>query len=162
MHPPSALSDVESDTEKGSADEVGCYDASIESSDQAVSDREPASVAVPQEKSVDEGGDRSTLCVDGVQPGGPVDSKWSNVDLEVPQAQTGNLSDNADTCSLSSVATYTLAMEDSYGLDGHPLWAWVSGGGCSVDSHSQLNWFHSTTGTSCRQTRLKPFYLFLL
>ncbi|XP_051926678.1 tectonin beta-propeller repeat-containing protein 1 [Hippocampus zosterae] len=151
LHPPSALSDVESDTEKGSADEVGCYNASIESSDQAVSDREPVSVAVPREKSVDERGDSSTLLVDAVQTGGPVDSQWSNVDLEVPQtqqAQTGNLSDNADTCSLSSVATYTLAMEDNYGIDGHPLWAWVSGGGCSVDSHSQLNWFHSTMSTS--------------
>uniref|UniRef100_A0A8D0D2F1 Tectonin beta-propeller repeat-containing protein 1 n=1 Tax=Sander lucioperca TaxID=283035 RepID=A0A8D0D2F1_SANLU len=79
------------------------------------------------------------------QSGGPLDPQWSNVDLEEAQGhpvQTGAVLDSADTCSLSSVATYTLAMEDPYGADEHPLWAWVSGGGCSVDSHSQLNWFN--------------------
>uniref|UniRef100_A0A7N9AXA1 Tectonin beta-propeller repeat-containing protein 1 n=1 Tax=Mastacembelus armatus TaxID=205130 RepID=A0A7N9AXA1_9TELE len=78
--------------------------------------------------------------------GGPPDPQWSNVDLEEAQgqhAQTGVVLDSADTCSLSSVATYTLAMEDPYGADEHPLWAWVSGGGCSVDGHSQLSWFNS-------------------
>ncbi|XP_077406349.1 tectonin beta-propeller repeat-containing protein 1 [Vanacampus margaritifer] len=167
LHPPSVLTDVESDTEKASTDEVSGSNDNVESSatpkphipkvtsdsfiSQLVSDRDPASAAVPQEESVPEEGDTSTLCVDVVETGGPVDPQWSNVDLEGAQnqqAQTGNLSDNADTCSLSSVATYSLAMEDPYGVDGHPLWAWVSGGGCSVDSHSQLNWFHSTTNTS--------------
>ncbi|KAK5615338.1 Tectonin beta-propeller repeat-containing protein 1 [Crenichthys baileyi] len=54
--------------------------------------------------------------------------------------------------SLSSVATFTLAMEDQYGADEHPLWAWVSGGGCSVDSHSQLNWFNCSLNTSVLQS----------
>uniref|UniRef100_A0A8C4HRN9 Tectonin beta-propeller repeat-containing protein 1 n=1 Tax=Dicentrarchus labrax TaxID=13489 RepID=A0A8C4HRN9_DICLA len=77
---------------------------------------------------------------------GPLDPQWSNVDLEEAQgqqAQTGAVVDTADTSSLSSVATFTLAMEDPYGVDEHPMWAWVSGGGCSVDSHTQLNWFNS-------------------
>ena len=39
---------------------------------------------------------------------------------------------------------YQLGLEELYGPDEHPLWAWVSGGGCSVDSHTQLNWFNST------------------
>lgn len=73
------------------------------------------------------------------------------MDLEETQvqlAQTGVALESADTCSLSSVATYTLAMDDPYGADEPPLWAWVSGGGCSVDSHSQLNWFNCSINTS--------------
>uniref|UniRef100_A0A673WHZ2 Tectonin beta-propeller repeat-containing protein 1 n=1 Tax=Salmo trutta TaxID=8032 RepID=A0A673WHZ2_SALTR len=82
--------------------------------------------------------------------GGPGDSQWSNVDLEEAQTHlavgpAGVRGDAADTCSLSSVATYTLCQEEPYGADEHPLWAWVSGGGCGVDCHSQLNWFNSTT-----------------
>jgi len=86
------------------------------------------------------------------QSGGAPDPQWSNVDLEeahIQQAHAEAVPDSADTCSLSSVATYTLAMEDPYGADEHPLWAWVSGGGCSVDSHSQLNWFNSSMNTLC-------------
>ncbi|KAM9715861.1 tectonin beta-propeller repeat-containing protein 1 [Menidia menidia] len=82
--------------------------------------------------------------------GGASGLQWSNVDLEEAQsaqARAGAAADSADTCSLSSVATYTLALEDPYGADEHPLWAWVSGGGCSVDSHSQLNWFNSSANT---------------
>ncbi|CAL8302159.1 unnamed protein product [Lota lota] len=83
---------------------------------------------------------------------------WSNVDLEETQSQPDPVAEGApggavldscaDTCSLSSVVTYSLALEEEpYGEDGPPMWAWVSGGGCSVDSHSQLNWF-SCPGTS--------------
>ncbi|KAE8284422.1 Tectonin beta-propeller repeat-containing protein 1 [Larimichthys crocea] len=82
------------------------------------------------------------------QSGGPLDPQWSNVDLEEAQAQTGAVLDTAETSSLSSVATYTLAIEDQYVVDEHPLWAWVSGGGCSVDSHSQLSWFNCSLNTS--------------
>ncbi|XP_061611519.1 tectonin beta-propeller repeat-containing protein 1 [Phyllopteryx taeniolatus] len=171
LPPPSVVSDVESDTEKGSTDETNCSNAKTEPSDestdtpkplipkvtsdsfisQLVSDREPVSAAVLQEENIPEEGDNSTLSVDVVQAGGLVDPQWSNVELEeaqCQQAQTGVLSDSADTSSLSSVATYSLAIEDPYGVDEHPLWAWVSGGGCSVDTHSQLNWFHSTMNTS--------------
>ncbi|XP_030630072.1 tectonin beta-propeller repeat-containing protein 1 [Chanos chanos] len=75
---------------------------------------------------------------------GGLDPQWSNVDLQEEQAQPAAppAADAADTCSLSSVATYNL--EEPYGADEHPLWAWVSGGGCAIDSHSQLNWFNST------------------
>ncbi|XP_064789573.1 tectonin beta-propeller repeat-containing protein 1-like isoform X1 [Oncorhynchus masou masou] len=85
--------------------------------------------------------------------GGPGDPQWSNVDLEETQTHlavgpAGVRGDAADTCSLSSVATYTLCQEEPYGVDEHPLWAWVSGGGCGVDCHSQLNWFNSATALS--------------
>ncbi|XP_028670052.1 tectonin beta-propeller repeat-containing protein 1 [Erpetoichthys calabaricus] len=67
--------------------------------------------------------------------------QWSNVDLE--EAQVG--SDATDSSSLSSVATYNFGLEDQYGVDEHPLWAWVCGGGCVVDAHMPLNWFNSTS-----------------
>uniref|UniRef100_A0A671MZE4 Tectonin beta-propeller repeat-containing protein 1 n=1 Tax=Sinocyclocheilus anshuiensis TaxID=1608454 RepID=A0A671MZE4_9TELE len=77
-----------------------------------------------------------------------VDPQWSNVDLE--EAQTHLASgpgDTAETSSLSSVVTYILALEEPYGPDEHPKWAWVSGGGCLVECHTQLNWFNSSTAT---------------
>ncbi|XP_046888436.1 tectonin beta-propeller repeat-containing protein 1 [Hypomesus transpacificus] len=84
------------------------------------------------------------------QPRGLMDPQWSNVDLEEAQSHLtvdtrGCGGDGAETCSLSSVATYSLALEEPYGADEHPLWAWVSGGGCSVDGHSQPHWFNSST-----------------
>ncbi|XP_068610412.1 tectonin beta-propeller repeat-containing protein 1 [Brachionichthys hirsutus] len=179
----SAVSDVESDTEKGSTDVISAspesfVDAPTEmqqpletpkpripkvTSDgfitELVSDDEPAKTsrgsgpagpAVPEEEATS---GEEALQAPGVgvvhppsQSGGPLDPQWSNVDLEEAQsqqAQSGATLEAADSCSLSSVATYSLAMEDPCGIDGHPLWAWVSGGGCSVDSHSQLGWFGS-------------------
>uniref|UniRef100_A0A668V4B3 Peroxin/Ferlin domain-containing protein n=1 Tax=Oreochromis aureus TaxID=47969 RepID=A0A668V4B3_OREAU len=118
-----------------------------------------ATPTVLEEDTISHEGDAKAPCA-GValspsQSGGPLDTQWSNVDLEEAQsqqAQTGAVLDSADTCSLSSVATYTLAMEDPYGGDEHPLWAWVSGGGCSVDSHSQLSWFNSVNTASLVQS----------
>ncbi|XP_076008043.1 tectonin beta-propeller repeat-containing protein 1 [Genypterus blacodes] len=123
-----------------------------------VSDREPAKTAregrpgppaVLEEESIPADGEEAkaappaAVVLSPSQAPGPLDPQWSNVDLEeaqIQQVQAGAM-DSADTSSLSSVATYTLALDDQYGPDEHPLWAWVSGGGCSVDSHSQLNWF---------------------
>lgn len=133
-----------------------------------VSDREPGKTlregetarpaALEEETIPVEGEVRAPFADVAISPsksGGPLDPQWSNVDLEEAQVQqpqqalTGAVMDSADTCSLSSVATYTLAMEDPYAVDEHPLWAWVSGGGCSVDSHSQLSWFSCSMNTSC-------------
>ncbi|XP_070707337.1 tectonin beta-propeller repeat-containing protein 1 isoform X1 [Pempheris klunzingeri] len=193
----SVVSDVESDTEKGSTDGAGLLvtssspesfvDAPTDQSDQPseapkpripkvtsdsfiselVSDREPgktskeggsARPAVLEEETIpSEGGVKPASAGEAIsqsKSGGPLDPQWSNVDLEeaqgqrTQQVQTGAVMDSADTSSLSSVATYTLAMEDPYGADEHPLWAWISGGGCSVDSHSQLSWFNYSMNTS--------------
>lgn len=125
-----------------------------------VSDREPAADSkgsgppaptVPEEEGEAEAQEpRAAIPVS--QSVGSDDPQWSNVDLaeaQGQQTQAGTVQDAADTCSLSSVATYSLAVEDLYGSDEHPLWAWVSGGGCDVDSHSQLSWFNSVTVNSC-------------
>lgn len=187
------MSDVESDTEKGSTDGTSCLISSASpeplihaytdpivtetttphipkvTSDslisELVSDREPtqtfressfAGPVVPEEETLPGDGEVIGLCASADIPlnqsDGPDDPKWSNVDLaeaQGQQAQTGAPQDSADTCSLSSVATYTLVMEDLYGVDERPLWVWVSGGGCSVNSHSQLTWFNSFVNSSC-------------
>lgn len=112
-----------------------------------VSDRKPAKTCGDAESS------SSAVLEEEVVPGpvlSPSDPQWTNVDLEEAQiqhAQLGVVSDSADSCSLSSVATYTLAIEDQYGVEERPLWAWVSGGGCSVDSHSPLSWFSCSLNT---------------
>ncbi|XP_041830326.1 tectonin beta-propeller repeat-containing protein 1 [Melanotaenia boesemani] len=119
-----------------------------------------AAPAVLEEEVLPPEGEVKVPCADvALSPsqagGGFPGPQWSNVDLEeahMQQAETGAVQDSADTCSLSSVATYTLAMEDPYGADEHPLWAWVSGGGCSVDSHSQLSWFNCSMNTSVLQS----------
>ncbi|XP_039544044.1 tectonin beta-propeller repeat-containing protein 1 [Pimephales promelas] len=170
----SVLSDAEPETEKA----VGGVDPSLEMGDspkpripkvtsdsfisELVSDREgqisrrdvpPAGPSIPEEDQPEkEVEDRASPAqVLSPSQSGGLNPQWSNVDLE--EAQT-HLSpgpggvDAAETCSLSSVATYNLALEEPYGPDEHPKWAWVSGGGCLVDCHSQLNWFHSSTSTA--------------
>lgn len=119
-----------------------------------VKDGESAASDVLVEESIAEEGEEKLpgggATLSPSQGGGASHSQWSNVDLEeaqIQQAQTGAGLDSADTCSLSSVATYSLAVEDPYGADEHPLWAWVSGGGCSVDTYSQLSWFNCSINT---------------
>uniref|UniRef100_A0A668AUP3 Tectonin beta-propeller repeat-containing protein 1 n=1 Tax=Myripristis murdjan TaxID=586833 RepID=A0A668AUP3_9TELE len=157
----SVVSDVDSDTEKEKGSAEGGSDAPTEPASEApkpripkvtsdsfiselVSDREPgkntsAAPAILEEESNPAEGE-----VQDPPAAGIALSPSHNVDLEEAQSQqagAGAVLDSADTCSLSSVATYTLALEEPYGADEHPLWAWVNGGGCSVDCHSQLNWF---------------------
>lgn len=113
----------------------------------------PAGPTVLEEENIPDEGEAQEqhAVIPGSQAVGSDHPQWSNVDLaeaQGQQTQAGIVQDPADTCSLSSVATYSLAPEDLYGADEHPLWAWVSGGGCDVDSHSQLNWFSSLMANS--------------
>uniref|UniRef100_A0A8C9W4Q9 Tectonin beta-propeller repeat-containing protein 1 n=1 Tax=Scleropages formosus TaxID=113540 RepID=A0A8C9W4Q9_SCLFO len=118
-----------------------------------VSDRDrregAVSTPIPEEDQGSEQDDKAppALVLSHSPSCGP-DPQWSNVDLEEAQTHlaVGAASDAAETSSLSSVATYNLGLEEPYGPDEHPLWAWVSGGGCAVDSHSQLSWFNSSAG----------------
>ncbi|KAI2658557.1 Tectonin beta-propeller repeat-containing protein 1 [Labeo rohita] len=113
-----------------------------------VSDREgqisrrdipPAGPSIPEEdhteKEVEERAS-PTQVLSPSQSGG-LDPQWSNVDLE--EAQTHLASgpgDAAETSSLSSVATYNLALEEPYGPDEHPKWAWVSALNSSMQAMS--------------------------
>lgn len=125
-----------------------------------VSDREgqisrrdvpPAGPSIPEEEQPEKEVDDRVSPAQVLSPSqsGGVDPQWSNVDLEEAQTHltSGAGGDTAETCSLSSVATYNLAVEEPYGPDEHPKWAWISGGGCLVECHSQLNWFNSSTST---------------
>lgn len=107
--------------------------------------------SIPEEESAEkEAEDRASPAqVLSPSQSGGLDPQWSNVDLEEAQthATSGPAGDTAETSSLSSVATYNLALEEPYGTDEHQKWAWVSGGGCVVDSHMQLNWFNSSAST---------------
>uniref|UniRef100_A0A8B9HVQ1 Tectonin beta-propeller repeat-containing protein 1 n=1 Tax=Astyanax mexicanus TaxID=7994 RepID=A0A8B9HVQ1_ASTMX len=169
----SVMSDVDSETEKaaeGAPSILEPEDApkpripkvtSDSFISELVSDREgqigrregPPAIAeppIPEEDGAEgetEGKTAPALVLSPSQSGG-LDPQWSNVDLEEAQTHltVGAVAESAETCSLSSVATFNLGMEEQYGPDEHPLWAWVSGGGCAIDSHSQLNWFNSTTG----------------
>lgn len=168
----SVLSDADPETEKA----VGGVVPTVEMGDspkpripkvtsdsfisELVSDREgqisrrdvpPAGPSIPEEDHPEkEVEDRASPAqVLSPSQSGGLNPQWSNVDLEEAQTHLspGPGVDAADTCSLSSVATYNLALEEPYGPDEHPKWAWVSGGGCLVDCHLQLNWFHSSTST---------------
>ncbi|XP_047231963.1 tectonin beta-propeller repeat-containing protein 1 isoform X2 [Girardinichthys multiradiatus] len=163
---PSVVSDAESDRENPAGDAVisnvafPCPDTSVDAPKNASSElcTEPLKSHIPKEEVIPGEGEVDVLSSDAItytQSGGPPDLQWSNVDLEEAQIQhvrTGAVPDLTDSCSLTSVATFTLAMEDQYGADEHPLWAWVSGGGCSVECHSQLNWFNCSLNTSVLQS----------
>lgn len=134
-----------------------------------VSDREPSKapreahpVPVLEEELVPGEVTLSEVALSPSQSGGAPGSQWSNVDLEEgqsPHTQTGLVPECADTSSLSSVVTYTLAMEDPYAHDEHPLWGWVSAGACNVDAHSQLNWFNCALNTSSLTQSVQPMSL---
>ncbi|XP_051994993.1 LOW QUALITY PROTEIN: tectonin beta-propeller repeat-containing protein 1-like [Xyrauchen texanus] len=66
---------------------------------------------------------------------------WSIVDLE-------ELKGSVLSTGLSSVATYPFELEQNVvEQEKIPPWAWVSGGGCDIDSSSDVSWLHiSDTG----------------
>uniref|UniRef100_H3AXP5 Tectonin beta-propeller repeat-containing protein 1 n=1 Tax=Latimeria chalumnae TaxID=7897 RepID=H3AXP5_LATCH len=73
--------------------------------------------------------------------------QWSNVELRDGHMHAATAStDIAETSSLSSVGLYPLGIEEHYEADEQPLWAWVSGSGCDVDSHTPLKWFTTQSG----------------
>uniref|UniRef100_A0A673W607 Tectonin beta-propeller repeat-containing protein 1 n=1 Tax=Salmo trutta TaxID=8032 RepID=A0A673W607_SALTR len=128
---------------------AGCF-FSDEVQAQSVMSEDSDTEGGPQRAVLEVGCPLPALVLSPSLSGGLGDPQWSNVDLEETQTHlavgpAGVRGDSPDTCSLSSVATYTLCQGDPYGADEHPLWAWVSGGGCGVNCHSQLNWFNSAT-----------------
>ncbi|KAM4632524.1 tectonin beta-propeller repeat-containing protein 1 [Discoglossus pictus] len=78
--------------------------------------------------------------------------KWTSIDLvealvNPPQA-------TSDPVSLSSLGIFPTGAEEPYGSDEHPLWTWVSGGGCHVDSHTPVKWFTLQAGLSASMQAL--------
>ncbi|XP_033023021.1 tectonin beta-propeller repeat-containing protein 1 [Lacerta agilis] len=72
----------------------------------------------------------------------PAELQWTNIDLkEAKKPAAASASASAEASSLSSFGTLSVGIEDHLEADEHPLWAWVCGGGCFVDSHSSLKWF---------------------
>ncbi|KAF3813894.1 hypothetical protein GH733_017926 [Mirounga leonina] len=79
----------------------------------------------------------------------PAELPWTNIDLKEPKrAPSHSAAGFPETTSLSSLGLLPLGLEEPYGADDHPLWAWVSGGGCAVEAHAVLKWFTVQSGLS--------------
>ncbi|XP_036597297.1 tectonin beta-propeller repeat-containing protein 1 isoform X1 [Trichosurus vulpecula] len=79
----------------------------------------------------------------------PAELPWTNIDLkETRKVSPHSAACYAETASLSSLGLFPMGLEEGYGADDHPLWAWVSGGGCTVDTHTVLKWFTIQSGFS--------------
>ncbi|XP_051989161.1 tectonin beta-propeller repeat-containing protein 1-like [Xyrauchen texanus] len=64
------------------------------------------------------------------------DTPWSNVDLE-------ELKGLVPSTARSSMATYPFELEqNTVQQEEMPPWAWVTGGGCDIDSSSHVSWLH--------------------
>ncbi|XP_025778924.1 tectonin beta-propeller repeat-containing protein 1 [Puma concolor] len=74
---------------------------------------------------------------------------WTNIDLKEPRrAPSRSAAGFPETTGLSSLGLLPLGLEEPYGADDHPLWAWVSGGDCAVEAHTVLKWFTVQSGLS--------------
>ncbi|EDL89637.1 similar to RIKEN cDNA 2210010N04 gene [Rattus norvegicus] len=79
----------------------------------------------------------------------PAELPWTNIDLKEPKkASNQPAAGFPETSGLSSLGLFPMGMEEPYGADDHPLWAWVSGGGCAVEAGSALKWFTVQSGLS--------------
>uniref|UniRef100_A0A4X1TU43 Tectonin beta-propeller repeat-containing protein 1 n=1 Tax=Sus scrofa TaxID=9823 RepID=A0A4X1TU43_PIG len=79
----------------------------------------------------------------------PAELPWTNIDLKEPKRGPSHTATGfAEASDLSSLGLLPLGLEEPEGADGHPLWAWVSGGGCAVEAHSTLKWFTVQSGLS--------------
>ncbi|KAM7386786.1 hypothetical protein PAMA_009419 [Pampus argenteus] len=82
---------------------------------------------------------------------------WSNVDLEGAEAARSACAAGPLLSEGSAGATYALGLETAQGVgeeDG-PVWTWISGGGCDVETSSQISWL-SPTGPLTSSLSLTP------
>uniref|UniRef100_G1PER0 Tectonin beta-propeller repeat-containing protein 1 n=1 Tax=Myotis lucifugus TaxID=59463 RepID=G1PER0_MYOLU len=75
----------------------------------------------------------------------PAELPWTSIDLKEPKKAPSH---SAETTGLSSLEMLPLGLEEPYCADDHPLWVWVSGGGCAVEAHTVLKWFTAQAGLS--------------
>ncbi|XP_048223554.1 tectonin beta-propeller repeat-containing protein 1 isoform X2 [Perognathus longimembris pacificus] len=79
----------------------------------------------------------------------PAQLPWTSIDLKEPKKVSSHTATGCpEAMALCSLGLCPLGPEESYGSGDHPLWAWVSGGSCAVDSGSMLKWFTVQTGLS--------------
>ncbi|XP_012878985.1 PREDICTED: tectonin beta-propeller repeat-containing protein 1 isoform X2 [Dipodomys ordii] len=79
----------------------------------------------------------------------PAQLPWTSIDLKEPKKAAGHEAASCpEAAGLSSQGLCPLGTEEPYGADDHPLWAWVSGGSCAVDTGSTLKWFTVQSGLS--------------
>ena len=79
----------------------------------------------------------------------PAELPWTNIDLKEPKKVSNQPAAGfPETAGLSSLGLFPMGMEEPYGADDHPLWAWVSGGACAVEAGSTLKWFTIQSGLS--------------
>lgn len=77
----------------------------------------------------------------------PAELPWTNIDLKEPKRVSNQPAASfPEAMGLSSLGLFPLGVEEPYGADDHPLWAWVSGGGCAVEAGSVLKWFTVQSG----------------
>ncbi|PIO32690.1 hypothetical protein AB205_0109510, partial [Aquarana catesbeiana] len=69
--------------------------------------------------------------------------QWSSIDLA--EAKINALQPSDDKPSLALLEPFSTVAEEPFVNDLYPLWTWVSGGGCLVDSVSPLKWFSRPT-----------------
>ncbi|KAM4820783.1 tectonin beta-propeller repeat-containing protein 1 [Thomomys bottae] len=79
----------------------------------------------------------------------PAQLPWTSIDLKEPKKAAAHAPAGCpEAAGLCSLGLCPLGSEEPYGADDHPLWAWVSGGGCAVDAGSSLKWFTVQSGLS--------------
>lgn len=82
----------------------------------------------------------------------PAELPWTNIDLKEPKkVPSHSAAGFPETSSLSSLGLLPLGLEEPYGVDDHPLWAWVSGGGCMVEACAMPRWFTVQAGKGSRR-----------
>uniref|UniRef100_A0A4W3H8R3 Tectonin beta-propeller repeat-containing protein 1 n=1 Tax=Callorhinchus milii TaxID=7868 RepID=A0A4W3H8R3_CALMI len=84
----------------------------------------------------------------------PVVSAYGSENLTYRDRPPGDSNEDlTETSSISSAGTYSFGIEEHYVSEERPLWAWISGGGCDIESHSQLNWFTVHSGSQPLSTQ---------
>lgn len=92
----------------------------------------------------------------------PAELPWTNIDLKEPKrASNQPAAGFPEATGLSSLALFPMGIEEPYGADDHPLWAWVSGGGCAVEAGSVLKWFTVQSGKGAHGVGVSTVSLWL-
>ncbi len=119
-------------------------------SDRSAPAHDPPSAAhpnVPEDNQVTSQESNSSI----LSPSSPSDGSktpWSNVDLE-------EMKGSVPSSARSSVATYPIELQHNTVVQEElPPWAWVTGGGCDIDSSSHVDLFNISGATQLKRSSL--------